>query len=170
MTREGEALIEAVHVCFRERGFTLAVAESCTGGLVCDYLTDLSGASDLFVAGAIVYAARAKKALAGVSAAVIEQHGVVSRETAIAMAEGIRTIVETDWAVSTTGNLGPDTLEEKDAGLVYIAVSCRTGTVARELRLHGDRRQNKEEAAIAALRLLLESTDCTLPPEDRMTP
>lgn len=167
MKAEGNDLATAVHTCFRGRGLTLAVAESCTGGLLSDYLTDCPGASSFFVAGAVAYGRSAKEVFAGVSAVTIARHGMVSRETAIAMAEGIRRLAATDWSVATTGNLGPDTLEDKERGLVYIAVSGGAGTVTRELHLRGDRRRNKEEAAIAALGLLYESADCSLPPEER---
>ncbi len=92
----------------------------------------------------------------GVPANVINDHGAVSEETARSMAEKVRDLAKTDFAFSTTGNLGPDVLEDKERGLIYIAVSSGRGTVARQLRLDGDRESNKETTARRSLELLLE--------------
>ena len=149
-------VVRRVHGIFIERGLTLSVAESCTGGLLSHFLTLLPGASAFFKAGVVSYSEDMKKKILGVSSDVILSYGVVSEQTAREMAEKVRILTTTDFSVSTTGNLGPDVLEEKDKGLVYIAVCKEGGTFAKELRLKGNREQNKEEAALEALSLLIE--------------
>ena len=149
-------IVEKVHGLFKNKGLTLSAAESCTGGLVSHYLTTLSGASAFFAGGVICYSEKTKTDIIGVSGDVIRVNGVVSEETAREMAEKVRLLVKTDFSISTTGNLGPDVLEGKEKGLIYIAASKFGKTVSRELRLGGNRDANKEEAAISALRLLIE--------------
>lgn len=151
--------IKRVHELFKKKGLTLSVAESCTGGLISHYLTTISGASNFFVAGLISYSPEVKKTLLGVSPETILRHGVVSEETAREMAEKVRLLTKTDYSLSTTGNLGPDVLEDKEQGLIYIAASKEEKIISQELRLTGDREANKEEASISALRLLIEMVD-----------
>ncbi len=150
---------QRVHRLFKEKGLTLSVAESCTGGLISHYITTLPGASIFFKAGIISYSIGVKKKILGVSFDVISEYGVVSEETAREMAGKVRLLTETDFALSTTGNLGPDVLEGKEKGLVYMAVSKEDLTVSRELRLKGDREENKERASLLALRFLIEMTE-----------
>jgi PncC family amidohydrolase len=145
-----------VHALFRTRGITLSVAESCTGGLISNYITSLPGASSFFEAGVVSYSAVAKEKILGVSPETIAAYGVVSEQTAREMAENIRKLAGTDFALSTTGNLGPDVLEGKALGLVYIAVSGGGERCSRELHLKGSREENKEEASRMALEFLLE--------------
>jgi PncC family amidohydrolase len=148
--------IEKMHALFKQNGFTLSVAESCTGGFVSHLTTALPGASNFFEAGVVSYSADAKKSLLRVSPDCIAKYGVVSEQTAREMAEKIRRLTKTDFSLSTTGNLGPDVLEGKERGLVYIAVSTEGKTMMKELRLQGDREENKKEAALEALRFLVE--------------
>ena len=138
------------------KGLTLSVAESCTGGLICHFLTNVPGASSFFRAGVVAYSDAAKRSILGIRQKVISAYGMVSGETARQMAEKIRLLTKTDFAVSTTGNLGPDVLEKKPKGLVYIAVSTRNGTIIRKCLFKGARGQIKEKAARAALDLLVE--------------
>jgi PncC family amidohydrolase len=154
MAREALKIIVEVHQLFTERGLKLSVAESCTGGLISHYLTWLPGASRFFEAGAVTYSVLSKEKLLGISSETIASYGVVSRETAKEMAEKIRLITGTDYALSTTGNLGPDLLEGKERGLVYIGISKEGKTSIKELRLKGERARNKEEAALSALGFL----------------
>lgn len=155
-------VIKRVHKIFKKRGFTLSVAESCTGGLISHYITILPGASKFFEAGVVSYSAEAKKKILGISPEIISKHGVVSEETAKEMAEKVRSLTKTDYSLSTTGNLGPDVLEGKGRGLIYIAVSKKGQTFSRELRLTGSREENKEEASLSALRLLIEVVEKNL--------
>ena len=149
-------IIHRVHELFKARGLTLSVAESCTGGLISHYITHLPGASAFFKAGVVSYSTEMKIKILGVSPNTIASYGVVSGHTAKEMAEKIRGLTDTDFSVSTTGNLGPDVLEGKETGLIYIAVSKEGRTFAKELRLRGNREENKEEAALEALSFLIE--------------
>jgi len=156
MKKEGLEVIKKVHEIFKDRGLALSVAESCTGGLISHYLTTLPGASTFFKAGVVAYSGETKKRMLGVSHETIQKHGVVSKETAQEMAEKVRLLIKTDYSISTTGNLGPDTLEGKEQGLIYIAASKEGKTVSQKLQLTGDRETNKDEASLSALRLLIE--------------
>jgi PncC family amidohydrolase len=149
-------VVQRVHELFKKKDLSLSVAESCTGGLISHYLTSLPGASIFFRAGVVSYSVEAKKKILGISSDIISEHGVVSEETAKEMAERIRSLAETDFALSTTGNLGPEALEGKAKGLVYIAVSKEGLTVSRELMLAGTRAENKKMASLLALKFLIE--------------
>jgi len=159
MKREILETVTKIHAFFRERDLTLSAAESCTGGLVSHYLTSLPGAGAFFISGIIAYSETIKKDILRVSPETILKYGVVSEETAREMAEKVRILSKSDYGISTTGNLGPDVLEGKEKGLVYISASREGKTVSHELKLKGDREANKEEAALAALRLLIELAD-----------
>lgn len=139
----------------RSRGWTLATAESCTGGLVAARLTAIPGSSDVFRGGLVAYANDVKEEGLGVARDVLEQHGAVSAETAKGMAEGARARLAADVAVSVTGVAGPDGgTEEKPVGLVYVHVSGPDGDEARRIDLPGDREMIRGRATAAALHLL----------------
>jgi PncC family amidohydrolase len=159
MDKEILDVIQMVHELFEKKGLTLSVAESCTGGLISHYITTLPGASNFFEAGVITYSAEAKKGILDIPSEIILKHGVVSEETAREMAEKMRAFTKTDFSLSTTGNMGPDVLEGKEKGLVYISVSKEGKTLSKELRLTGDREKNKKEASLLALRFLIETMD-----------
>jgi PncC family amidohydrolase len=148
--------VTIIHSIFKEKDLTLSVAESCTGGLICHYLTAVPGASSFFSAGVVTYSTASKRKILGIPAKTLSSHGVVSEETARQMAERILTLTETDYSVSTTGNLGPNVLEDKPRGLVFVAVRSKKGTVSKKLLLKGTRGQIKEKAAIGALAFLAE--------------
>ena len=156
MKPEEMEIIEKVHGIFKEKGITLSLAESCTGGLISHMITTLPGASEFYKAGIVSYSVEAKREILGVSHDVIDRKGIVSEAAAREMAERARLITGSDYSISSTGNLGPGVLEDKETGLVYIAASSRKHTVARELRLKGSREDNKRKAAISALQLLLD--------------
>ncbi|MFO0752105.1 MAG: CinA family protein [Thermodesulfovibrionales bacterium] len=152
-------IVGRVHALFSAKGLTLSSAESCTGGLVSHYLTLLPGASAYFRGGLVTYADEAKIRLLGIPPTLIERHGAVSEETAQAMAERARELMRTDYAVAATGNLGPGTLEGKERGLVYLAVSGRGATFSERRVLAGNREENREETAVLALSLLLAAAE-----------
>ena len=156
MPEEIPQIVSKVHDLFKGRGLTLAVAESCTGGLICHYLTEQAGASAFFVAGVVSYVEEMKERILGVSHETIETYGVVSKETAGEMAEKTRALTGTDYSLSSTGNLGPDVLEGKERGLVYLGACSRTKTFTGVLHLKGDRTLNKKEGALKALEFLVE--------------
>jgi nicotinamide-nucleotide amidase len=145
----------------RERGLTLATAESCTGGLVAARLTSVPGSSDAFVGSVVAYANDVKETGLGVPAETIERHGSVSAETAAAMAHGVRARLGADIGVAVTGIAGPDGgTEEKPVGLVFLHAVGPDGEEARETSLPGDRQMVRGRATAAALHLvrrLLES-------------
>jgi nicotinamide-nucleotide amidase len=137
---QGETLEQIVLYYLEMRGATLAVAESCTGGLVAERLTSVSGSSRSFVGGAVVYSNRLKTELAGVDAALIAKHGAVSREVAEALAEGIRERCGATLGLGVTGIAGPSGgSDERPVGLVYLAVSDADGTEVVEKRFPSDR-------------------------------
>jgi PncC family amidohydrolase len=156
MNAEVMEMVRCVHELFSEKRLTLALAESCTGGLISHYMTFLPGSSAFFQAGLVTYSNASKINILGLSPSTIEQYGVISGEVAREMAERARSLLKTDYAVATTGNLGPEVLEEKEMGLVYIAVCAGGETVVRELRLTGDRETNKEKASSEAAQFLLQ--------------
>jgi nicotinamide-nucleotide amidase len=137
---QGETLEQIVLYHLEMRGATLAVAESCTGGMVAERLTSVSGSSRSFVGGAVVYSNRLKTDLAGVDPQLIAKHGAVSQEVAIALAEGIRERCGSTLGLGITGIAGPGGgTEEKPVGLVFCAVSDADGTEFVEKRFPGDR-------------------------------
>jgi nicotinamide-nucleotide amidase len=141
----------------RERGLKLAVAESCTGGLLTDRITDVPGSSDYFLGGIIAYAYEAKVALLGVSWDTLKAYGAVSRETVLEMARGARHALAADIAVSVSGIAGPGGgLPNKPVGTTWIGLSAADGEQAAVYGFTGDRHQNKKLAADAALRLLVD--------------
>lgn len=133
----------------------LAVAESCTGGLVSKLLTDIPGSSAFFVQGLVTYANEAKMRLLGVHPTTLEKHGAVSEHTARAMAEGARQIADADYALAITGIAGPSGgTAEKPVGLTYIALADRANTNVQRFVFGGDREFNRMFAALTALNWL----------------
>jgi nicotinamide-nucleotide amidase len=143
----------------RAKGYTLAIAESCTGGLVGHLLTREPGASDYLVVDAVTYANSAKAKILGVDEDVIRWHGAVSREVAAAMAEGVRRVSGASLALSLTGVAGPaGGSDEKPVGTVFIAVAGPNGaTTVRERHFGGDRHQIQTLAAYAGLQMVREA-------------
>jgi nicotinamide-nucleotide amidase len=155
---EGDTdLASVVLEAARRRGVTLAVAESCTGGLVGGRLTAVPGASDVFLGGVVAYADEVKVNTLDVPAALIQQHGAVSEPVARAMAEGVRRNFGAGLSVSITGIAGPSGgSSAKPVGTVWFATSSEAGTTAARMVFGGGRAEVRARAAQAALRLLLE--------------
>jgi nicotinamide-nucleotide amidase len=152
---EGDSLEQIVLYYLGLRQGTLAVAESCTGGLVAQRITSVPGASRSFLGGVVVYSDAMKTAMAGVPAEMIAQHGAVSAEVAKALAEGIRTRTGATVGLGVTGIAGPTgATESKPVGLVHIALSDAQGFEALERTFRGDRERIREWAAQQALDLL----------------
>jgi nicotinamide-nucleotide amidase len=149
---QGETLERIVLYHLELRGATLATAESCTGGLVAERLTSISGSSRSFLGGAVVYSNELKTLFAGVPAETIEKHGAVSREVAASLAEGIRERVGSTYGLGITGIAGPTGgSEEKPVGLVYIALSDGKETEVLEKRFSGDRDRIRQHSGQQAL-------------------
>ncbi len=154
MDREAEELGRRL----TEKRQFLAVAESCTGGLIAKRVTDIAGSSGWFERGLVVYSNRAKQDLLGISPDLLAQHGAVSRECAEAMARGLLVMTPAHWALAVTGIAGPGGgSPEKPVGLVWLAWERRGGKVESEaLQLPGTREQVRTAAAQAALAGLLK--------------
>jgi len=154
------ARAEAVLAAFRAKGWTLATAESCTGGLVAGALTAVPGSSDVVDRGFVTYSNAAKTALLGVPEATLATHGAVSEATARAMAEGARSAAGVDAAVAITGVAGPGGgSAEKPVGLVHFACARRDGRVVHLERRYGDpgRAEIRHAAVLDALGLLADA-------------
>lgn len=153
-----ETLEGAIGKLLSERGQTLALAESCTGGLMAGRLTDAPGASEYFTESLVTYSDSSKERLLGVPRELIEEHGAVSREVAEAMARGVREGAGTDYGLSVTGVAGPGGgTEEKPVGLVWVGISDAGGTVGERLDLSGwagSRESVRRKSADRAFNLL----------------
>jgi len=152
---ENETLESVIGAMLKQRGLTLAVAESCTGGLVCDKITNVPGSSEYFESGCITYSNESKERLLGVNSGTISEKGAVSSETAAEMAGGIRKNSGCDIGLATTGIAGPGgATPQKPVGLVFVALEDQFGTVVKELKLAGSRKRIKQRSAQTVLDLL----------------
>lgn len=159
-----DATASRVIATMAERGLTLAVAESLTGGMLVARLVDIPGASAVVSGGVVAYATALKRTLLGVPQSLLTEHGPVHPEVAIAMARGVRERLAVDgvpahFGVATTGVAGPDPQGEAPVGLVYVALVDARGALVRELRLAGDRRAIREGTVEAALTLMGDRLD-----------
>jgi nicotinamide-nucleotide amidase len=151
----GEKMEEVIGLKLTVGGYTLAVAESCTGGLLAERLTEVPGSSKYFIEGVVTYSNESKTRLLGVEPILLLEYGAVSGPVAEAMSEGMRNRAATDFALSITGIAGPDGgTEDKPVGTVFIAISSEAGTEHRRLKLPGDRNLIRWRATQAAMDLL----------------
>ena len=155
-----DSLEMRVGQALRAQRLTLALAESCTGGLIGHRLTNVPGSSAYFLGGIVAYAYEAKERLLGVHHRTLYEHGAVSRETAIEMARGARLALGADIGISVTGIAGPTGgLPDKPVGLTWIAISTRDDERAEQHTWQGDRDENKALSAEAALAFLLVAVE-----------
>ena len=141
----------------KDRGMTLSVAESCTGGNLSDRLTNIPGSTDYFRLGLVTYSNEAKVKLLKVPPALLKKYGAVSQQVALAMAKGVREIHQTDFGIGVTGIAGPTGgTKRKPVGLTYIAISSKKGALCVDYHFHGERISIKTQATNQALKLLLE--------------
>jgi len=154
MEREGiRQAVRELAEKLKERGLTLATAESCTGGLIACELTNVSGSSDWFVGGVVAYANSAKEGLLGVPRETLLAHGAVSRETVLAMAAGAAKRLGADCALAVSGIAGPTGgTPEKPVGTVWIGWSVEGSASAERFLFPGDRLAVKRASALAALK------------------
>ena len=152
--KDDETLEGKIGEWLRDKGWTLAVAESCTGGLIGHRLTQVSGSSDYFLEGAVTYSNEAKCRRLGVEPSLIRDNGAVSREIALAMAKGVRKSSGANIGLSVTGVAGPGASDNKPAGTVFIAISDGRESYCEQFRFYHDRSRNKERSAQTALDLL----------------
>ncbi|MEW6388281.1 MAG: competence/damage-inducible protein A [Thermodesulfobacteriota bacterium] len=148
----GSSLEELVGQHLREQGLSLAVAESCSGGLICHRLTNVPGASDYFLGGVVAYSNAAKLDLLRVPSAILAEQGAVSAETAKAMAQGVKEVFHSSWGLSVTGIAGPTgATPGKPVGTVFIGLATLKGVEARHHHFNGDREKIKTLTAQTAL-------------------
>jgi nicotinamide-nucleotide amidase len=162
--RDGEDLAATIGTMLRQQGKTLALAESCTGGMVAALVTDVAGSSDYFLGGVVSYANSAKEDLLGVSDETLRRYGAVSEQGAREMARGARERFDADLAVAVTGIAGPGGgSEEKPVGTVFFALSGRNGDEdARKRFFVGDRAHVRRSASLVALELVRRHLSGTL--------
>ncbi|MGF0116411.1 CinA family protein [Promicromonospora sp. Marseille-Q5078] len=165
-----ELLAPAVLDAARARGWTLAAAESLTGGLVVATLVDVPGASAVVRGGVVAYATDVKASALGVDEDLLAERGPVDPDVARQMAVGVRRVVAADVGLATTGVAGPDPQDGHPPGEVYVAVSTPAGDAVRRLDLAGDRGAVRAAAVRAVLALALERTGAAAPREGTARP
>ena len=138
--------------------FTIATAESCTGGLVASRLTDFAGASNYFKGGIVAYTNEIKNKILRVKAETLEKFGAVSSQTALAMATNVRELFSATIGLSTTGVAGPDKSEGKEVGLVYVAIVGADFSEVKEYHFSGFRTEIKAQVADVAFELMMRHT------------
>ncbi|MCD6080327.1 MAG: hypothetical protein B6D53_00485 [Candidatus Omnitrophica bacterium 4484_49] len=138
-----------------QKGLTLSSAESCTGGLFAHGITNIPGSSKFFLGGVIAYSPKSKRKILNIPRGVIEEYGTVSRECAQKMAENSRKLFSSDISIGITGVAGPDELEGKPVGVVYIAVAMPGKTYIRKYKFQGRRISIKKQATEQACKFLI---------------
>lgn len=138
--------------------FTIATAESCTGGLFASRLTDFAGASNYFKGGIVAYTNEIKINVLRIKSETLEEFGAVSSQTALEMAKNVREIFNSTFGISTTGVAGPSTSENKAVGTVFIAIAGENLSEVREFHFKGSRSEIKFQAADEAFKILMEHT------------
>ena len=146
--------VQEINSLFRQYGRTLGSVESFTGGLFAKEITAVPGASHFYKGGLVTYASEEKNRLLGISYDVIDQFGVVSKEVATLMAENGRRMLNVDYCVSFTGNAGPDAMEGKPVGEIYIAIASSDGVKVYGYQLNGTREEIQKEGVNNALEQL----------------
>ena len=145
-----------LNALFREKRLTLGSVESFTGGLFAQSITAVPGASNFYKGGLVTYATEEKVRLLGVPQEDVDKYGVVSKEIAIQMAKLGKEKLNVNYCVSFTGNAGPEAMENKPVGLIYIGLATPKGVEVHEYQLSGDRKEIQNSALILALTLIKE--------------
>jgi nicotinamide-nucleotide amidase len=157
MSDEKDGLERQVGDALRDNNLTIAVAESCSGGLISNRITNVPGSSDYFDRGVITYSNKAKMDLLDVPKLILESFGAVSEETARAMANGVRKLAETEIGIAVTGIAGPlGGTPKKPVGLVFIGCATGKSTIVKEFRFSGSRLEIKKQTSEEALKLVLD--------------
>jgi nicotinamide-nucleotide amidase len=150
-------LEKAIGDLLRQKGWTLSIAESCTGGLICDRITDVSGSSDYFMGGMVTYSNESKAKHLGIPLDYIKRYGAVSPQVARRMAQGVRKAFDTTFGLSTTGVAGPTGgTKRSPVGRIFIGLTAGGEVWVKKLDLKGTRREIKEKATENALRFFYE--------------
>ena len=152
-----KTIAKKLGILLSKRGKTLSTAESCTGGLIAKTITDIPGSSRYFAGGVVSYSNEIKSKVLRVGRVLLEKHGAVSEEAALAMAKGVQALMHTDCAIAVTGIAGPDGgSAKKPVGLVYIAVANGKDIEVKRYVFHKDREGNRKETTAAAINMLLQ--------------
>jgi len=150
-------LEKAIGNLLRKKGWTLSIAESCTGGLICDRITNVSESSDYFMGGMVTYSNESKAEHLGVPLSIIKRYGAVSQQVARRMAQGVRKAFHTTFGLSTTGVAGPTGgTKRSPIGRVFIGICDGQRTWVKRLDLKGSRREIKKKATEEALQFFHE--------------
>ncbi len=153
--REAQTLEEVVGLTLKEGGYTLSMAESCTGGYIAHLITSVAGSSAYFQGGVVSYANYIKEQQLGVSAISLEKHGAVSKEVVEQMALGVKERFQTDFSIATSGVAGPGGgSDEKPVGTIWIAIASPEGVKSKQFRFGNHRKRNIHKTALMALDLL----------------
>jgi nicotinamide-nucleotide amidase len=158
-SKDSQSLEDVISILLKKNNLKLATAESCTGGLVSNLLTNIPGSSDFFLGGVLSYSTNVKKEILNIPKKLIDDYGVISAETAKAMASGVRECIQADIGLAVTGNAGPTSIEGgvdrgKPVGLVYVATAINGNSEFKEFCFFGSRLDIKRRAANAALNTL----------------
>ncbi len=147
-------VVEKIAARLIENDLRLSIAESCTGGFISDAVTNLPGSSKFYEMTVVSYSESAKRSVLGISASLLKKHGTVSEETAVAMANSVRELGNSEIGLSVTGVAGPEKVEDKEVGLVYMAVAIEDLVKSKGTKFTGSRADIKREASLEALRFL----------------
>lgn len=148
-----------IHDLFKKYGKTLGAAESFTGGLFASEITAIPGASSFFKGSLVTYATEEKQRILGVSSYVLDLKGVVSQECAGEMASHAKSLLNVDYAISFTGNAGPDAMEDKPVGEVYIAIAMKDMVRVYSYHLNGNRSEIQQQALQCSYQILKKSLE-----------
>ena len=155
MEKKLKELLEDTGALLKKKGWTISVAESCTGGLIGSLLTSIPGSSDYFTGGIIAYSNEAKKKLLLVSSQTLKEFGAVSEETVREMVRGVKKLLKTEVGISVSGIAGPTGgSKNKPVGTVVLGVDIPQKIITNILNFKGDRNKIRERAAIKALEML----------------
>ena len=148
-------LLKEVADLLKSQGKTVAVAESCTGGLISKMLTDIPGSSKYFILGIVAYSNQAKMQLLSIPKSIISRYGAVSKQAAQKMSQNVRKLAKTDFGIAITGIAGPGGgSKEKPVGTVYIAIDCTSRQTCKKFQFKGTRTSIRKKAALESLKLL----------------
>jgi nicotinamide-nucleotide amidase len=150
-----ERIVNQIHGLLIKNKKTIAIAESCTGGLLSNLLTQISGSSQYFILGVVVYSNKAKETILKIPSSIITKNGAVSKQVAIKMARNIRKLAKTDFGIGVTGIAGPTgAIPSKPVGTVFIAIDTKNKKICKRFHFTGNRINIRKNAVLKSLDLL----------------
>ncbi len=154
MDKDFLTVVKKISEILLKNDLKLSIAESCTGGFISNAITNLPGSSRFFGMSVISYSKESKVSVLGISHHKLKKYGVISEETAVAMAKSVKKIADADVSLSVTGITGPETMEDREVGLVYMAVEFRDLAESKGMKFSGNREEIKRQASLEALKFL----------------